>query len=232
MKLKSILLILVSVFFVKSINAQECKGFFPFEPDTKLEMTYYDKKGKVSSSSELTIVDITETDGVVEAEVASVVRDKKGEEVTTGNYRVTCKEGGYEMDFSDMLPPDLLKSSYGMELEITGDALEFPNDLSVGKTLNDATTEIEVRSSDIKIMTMKFDISNRKVEAKESVTTPAGTFECYKISYDLNSKVSFMKKKYHIIQWIAEGVGVVKDETYGKKNKLVSSSKLTKFEKP
>jgi hypothetical protein len=231
MKVNTVLLLLASVFVGKSLFAQECKGFFPFEPDTKLEMTYYDKKGKVSSISEITITDITETDGIIEAEIASVVKDKKGEEVTTGEYRIRCTEDGYEMDISNMLSPELLKSSNGMELDISGDALVFPNDLSVGKTLKDAATVIEVRSNEMKIMTMTFEISNRKVEAKESVTTTAGTFDCYKISYDMFSKVAFLKKNYHIVQWISDGVGVVKDETYGKKDKLVSSSELTKLEK-
>jgi len=232
MKAKSLLFLLLMLFVGSSLKAQECKGFFPFEPDTKLEMTYYDKKGKVTSISNMDIVDITETDEIIEAEITASIKDKKGEEVHTADYRITCKDDGYEIDVFNMVNPALMKSSFGMDLDVSGDALIFPSDLSVGKELEDASTVIEVRSSDIKIMTMKLDITNRKVEAKESITTAAGTFDCYKLSYDFNTKFAFVKKKYRIVQWIADGVGVVKEETYGKRGKLESSSALTKFEKP
>ena len=36
-------------------------------------------------------------------------------------------------------------------------------------------------------MDMSIKIYNRKVEAKEDITTPAGNFSCYKISYDMES---------------------------------------------
>lgn len=230
MKINPIFFLFFALFISESLLAQECHGFFPFEPDTKLEMTYYDKKGKTSSSSEMTILDIVEMDGIVEAHVASVLKDKKGEEVVSGDYRILCKENGYEVDVSNMVNPEMLQATHGMELDITGDALVFPKELTVGETLPDGYTTIEVRSNDMKIMTMTIEIVDRKVEAKESITTPAGTFECYKLSYQMNSKVAFMKKNYKTIQWIADGVGVVRDETYNKKDKLESYSELTKFE--
>ena len=107
----------------------------------------------------------------------------------------------------------------GMELNISGTALEMPKQLTVGQSLPDAEAEIEVRNNGFKMMTMQHTVTNRKVEAKESVTTAAGTFDCYKISYDFEFK------------WVSEGVGVVKAEYYNKKGKLESSEELTKFQK-
>lgn len=37
---------------------------------------------------------------------------------------------------------------------------------------------------------MKITIYNRKVEGKDSITTTAGTFDCYKISYDIKVESS------------------------------------------
>lgn len=232
MKNTPLFIVLLCSIFVSSIHAQECHGYFPFEPDTKFEMTYYDKKRRVNTVTTTTIMDITETDGLIEAEVSSTVSDKKGEEVHTADYRIACKDDGYEIDITNMVNPILMKASYGMEIQVSGDALIFPKELSVGKDLNDASAKIEAYSGDIRLMNMTFDITNRKVEGKESVTTPAGTFDCYKLSYDFNTKVAFVKKKYHVVQWIAEGVGPVKEESYNKKGKLESSSELTKLEQP
>ena len=228
----SIILIFSFFFLSQSISAQDCKGFFHFESDTKIEMTQYDKKGKTTSLTQTTIEDITETDGQVEAKITSTVLDKKGEELHTGTYTIACTENGYEIDVANMLNPAVLKGTYGMEVDITGDALFFPNDLNVGKELEDGSAEIVVSSSGIKIMTSTFNLTNRKVVLEESVTTAAGTFDCYKIEYDFNMKLGFVKKNYKVVQWIAEDIGVVKDETYNEKGKLESSSALTKFEKP
>ena len=214
------------------MSAQDCNGYFPFEPGTKIEMTQYDKKGRTTSLTQTTIEDITEAEGQVEAEITATVLDKKGEVVNTGSYNITCKENGYEIDVANMLNPAMLKATYGMEVEVTGDALIFPSDLNVGKELEDGSAEIVVSSSGMKMMTMSFTLTNRKVILKESLTTTAGSFDCYKLEYDFNMKLGFIKKNYKVVQWIAEGVGVVKDETYDKKGKLESSSELTKFEKP
>ena len=80
-------------------------------------------------------------------------------------------------------------------------------------------------------MTMKFDIKNRKVEKKDSITTPAGTFECYKITYNMDMKTMF-KRSIKVTQWLASGIGLVKTETYNQKGELEGYSELTKLEKP
>jgi len=232
MKFKSLLLLLTFVLLGQSINAQDCNSYFPFEPDTKMEMTYYNKKGKTTSTTEIIVNDITETDGVVEAELTSVVSDKKGEKADAIDFRVKCTGNGYEIDITNMLNPETLKAIEGMEIDMTGDALNYPNDLSVGKTLNDANATIEASTGGVKVLTMKFNITNRKVEAQESVTTKAGTFDCYKITYNFDFKWGIIKKKQKVTQWIADGVGVVKDEIRNKKGKLESTSELTKLEKP
>lgn len=231
MKMKSLLLFCTIFFCSHFLKAQTCEGFFPFEQDTEMEMTYYDKKGKVSTINQIVVEDIFEEEEGTEVQVATTVKDKKGEEVFSGKYTIKCVEDGYEVDVSNIINPALLKSAYGMELEVDGDAMVFPENLKIGQTLPDASATIDAMSNDIKIMSFKFDITDRKVESKEEVTTPAGTFECYKISYNFNSKILIAKKKYRIVQWVSKDVGLVKEETYNKKGKLDSSAELTKFKK-
>ena len=89
-----ILFFFLSCFIVQAIDAQECEGFFAFEPDTKFEMTYFDKKGKVTSYSDQTITDITEMDGVIEAHVSTVIKDEKGEVLSENDFRIECNGEG------------------------------------------------------------------------------------------------------------------------------------------
>jgi len=79
-------------------------------------------------------------------------------------------------------------------------------------------------------MDMATHIKNREVIGKETITTPAGIFDCYVISYniDLNTNMG-MSQSNSAKQWIAEGVGMVKQEDYNKKGEITSSSLLTSF---
>ena len=78
-------------------------------------------------------------------------------------------------------------------------------------------------------------ISNRKVEAKESITTAAGTFEAFKISYNtkVESTIMGMTRSFESSsnEWIAEGVGMVKVQSFDKKGKKQGTTELTSFKK-
>jgi len=68
---------------------------------------------------------------------------------------------------------------------------------------------------------------NRKVEKKETVTTPAGTYECYVIYSENQSKMMMSSQNFPSRLWLAEGVGMIKQETFKKNGNLMSSTVLT-----
>ena len=117
-----------------------------------------------------------------------------------------------------------------MEVEMSGTALEFPAKLIPGQTLPDGSINIKAMTGGITLMNMSMNITNRKVEAAEVVTTPAGTFECVKMSQESELK-SIIKKKFKTVSWYAIGVGMVKSENLDEKGNVESSTVLTKFEK-
>ena len=116
-----------------------------------------------------------------------------------------------------------------MEVDITGTNIELPNNLHEGQTLPDAHMDMNISMGPI-TMKMSVRMVNRKVEGKETVTTPAGTFECMIIAYDAEMKMSGVNKIGHLKQWMAEGVGMVKSEEI-KNGKIMGSSLLTEFSK-
>jgi len=106
----------------------------------------------------------------------------------------------------------------------------FPSDLSVGDELPDASITVSIKSSGVNMFTMTVWITNRKVEAREEMTTPAGTFDCFKMSYDIETKM-MVKVQSKAVQWFTEDVGMVKSESYNKNGKLVGYSLLTDLQK-
>jgi hypothetical protein len=79
---------------------------------------------------------------------------------------------------------------------------------------------------------MTTNIINRKVEGQESITTPLGTFNCYKISYDVNvvtKTMGFsMKSNSKGVQYMCTDKGAIKSEVYNDKGTLMSYSIMTK----
>ena len=226
-----VLTILFSV--LQNVSAQDCsKSFYALKEGTKMTMTSFNDKGKITSTSESFIKSVKADGANYDATVESTTKNDKGKVLFEGKtFNVKCENGTIKMDISSLMMADFAQQIKDMEISISGNGMEIPPVLTEGMALSDGTTEMKMGSKGMTFMNMKFDVKNRKVEKKESITTAAGTFDCYKITYDMDMKVMF-KRAVSVKQWFAEGVGLVKSESYNKKGELEGSTELTKFEKP
>ena len=98
----------------------------------------------------------------------------------------------------------------------------------MGQELPDAELLLTMSMASVN-MKMTVNMINRKVIAKEKVTTPAGTFDCFVLNNETEVNLG-MKMKMSSKEWLSKGVGVVKTEEYDDNGKLLSKSVLTKFE--
>lgn len=213
--------------------AQDCsQSFYAMKEGTKIMMTNFSDKGKVTSTNETLIKSIKADGSNFNATVEATMKNDKGKVITEGkSYTVKCENGTIKLDISSMMMSDFASQMKNMEVTISGSGIEIPSVLTEGMTLTDGTTEMKLGTNGMTFMNMKFDIKNRKVEKKESITTPAGTFSCFKISYDMDMKM-MVKRSIKAVQWLAPGVGLVKSESYNQKGELEGYTELTKFEKP
>ena len=226
-----LLFLLFTLFSVQMVAQNGCTAYFPFEEGTQLGYSYFNKKGKLESKSFHLVEEISqEGDGSVKAMMKVVNQDKKGKELSEANYIVFCKNNELEMDISSILTPAMTASMESMELTVSGDSFKLPSNLKTGQELPDTHTEIQVGMNGMSLINMEINHTNRLVELKESVSTEAGTFECYKLSHDVNIKM-IIQKSYHVITWYNEKVGMVKQETYNKRNKLESKTELSEYKK-
>jgi hypothetical protein len=215
-------------FFSSTVFAQSnCSKYYPFSEGATTELTIYDKKGEVSAVVEHAVKNVSSTGSTDVATMTQVLKDKSGKQISTSEYDVTCTGGLVSIDFRSMSLPKILESMGDVEYEITGTNLDLPNDLSVGQSLPDAGINIKINMSGIN-MNMDTSITDRNVVGQESVTTPAGTFECYVLTSTTTVKMGTNQTSTSK-QWIAEGVGVVKTEDFNKKGKSQSTSLLTAF---
>jgi hypothetical protein len=132
-----------------------------------------------------------------------------------------------------MMPQQQAESSKDMEMSVEGADKEIPGDLSVGSVLKDTQVKFSFKSktgTPMPMMNMSVWITDRKVEAKESVTTTAGTFECFKITENAEVKTIF-KIKTKTATWFSKEAGIVKTESYKDNGKLAGKSELTELTK-
>ena len=218
----------LSFFFIGSLNAQSvCSDYYPMADDIKFKLTSYKPNGKITSATNYMITNSETTALGQKATYNTEIEDDKGEVTATASYDVLCENGVVSIDFRSLMGPDVYSQFPDMEMEVSGTALEFPNNLQEGQSLPDADLLAVINMTPIK-MRLTFIMTNRKVMGQETITTPAGTFECIVITYDYESKFG-VKVTGSTKQWLAKGVGIVKQEDYNKKGKMISWMELTAF---
>lgn len=227
------LILIYSLFLVSSTAlSQNCSKYYPMEEGTSFQYTMTNKKGKTEGITDYSITNVENTGGVTTATMNMKFTDEKGKEILVSDYKLSCTGDVVKIDYNSLVPAQMMKqySDMGVEMEISGTDIELPNNLSVGQGLDDANVAISIKMTGMN-MNIKVDQLNRIVEKKESVTTPAGTYECYVITQDNVSETMGVKQTMQSKLWLAEGVGMVKQETYNKKGDLMSKSELTSFKK-
>ncbi len=218
--------LLLGFLVISGINAQnDCSKYYSLKEGTKYQITSYDKKDKPTGVIEYAVKASTGDEATMSYEMF----DDKGELVITSEYGMTCTSDGISIDFKSLVAPGVMEQYKDMEVDITGTNLLLPNNLSAGQSLPDADMLMIVKIDPIS-MKLNARIINRKVEGQETITTPAGTFDCFIITFDHESKMG-IKISGSAKQWLAEGVGMVSQVDYNKKGNIISKSMLTKFEK-
>ena len=212
------------------ILAQDCPMYYPDMVNAQLEYKQYDKKGGLTGSSVQKITDIRKSGGNVEVSVTAESFDAKGKSLGTAQLKARCEGGVYYIDMQNYLNQQAMESYKDMEMKIEGGNLEVPSSMKAGDMLKNGDLKMSFSSGGMTVMNITINISNRKVDAVENITTPAGTFECYKISCDVAMKM-MVNVRTKSVEWYARGVGMVKSETYNTDGKLLGSNVLTALKK-
>lgn len=223
MKKITLLLILVTVTFIGF--SQNCDSWFPAKEGTFIEMKSYDEKDKMTGIVRQTITDVTNLSNGLGIKVHSQSLDEKEKMLTEQDLEMRCEGGIFYMDMKNFYNQPQGSNDQSAEVTVDATDLVFPSTLSVGQTLPDGNMTMTYPAGPL-TMTMGVNITNRQVVAQESVTTPAGTFDCYKVTYDIELRVP-VKMSSSAIQWYAKDAGAVRTETYNKKGKLVGYTILT-----
>ncbi|MBX2960924.1 MAG: hypothetical protein KF687_00345 [Cyclobacteriaceae bacterium] len=220
--------ILLFALFCTTYAFTQCNSFYVIDEGTAWTYENFNPKGKTTGKNEQKVTAFDKTSAGFKATVNSVIYNDKGKKVTEGDLELTCDNGTFIMDMRKFIPEEQQKAFSSYEMKIESENLELPSKLSVGQTLKNGSVTLMAVGSPVP-MKITVNITDRKVEAKESITTPAGTFECYKISSKSNTQMQMginMSLNFSGTEWIAEKVGMVKSESFDKNGKLAGYTLL------
>jgi hypothetical protein len=208
-------------------TAQDCGQFINAVNGKKLIYTNLDPKGKEQGRVSYTTTKVNATTVNFHSEIT----DKNGKTSGSGDSQVICDGASLSVDMKSFVPPGSSKQFSNMTMQADGKYLMYPIKLSAGQTLQDGSADITVDNNGSHFADILIDITNRKVEQQESVTTDAGSFDCFRITYDISVKAKVMgigiPVNMHVIEWFSPKIGrTVKSETYSKGGKLAGTMQL------
>src|SRR5690606_29692603 len=209
--------ILTLLFLVSTLTLQaQCNSFFPMKENVKYQYDHFDKKEKLSLRTIQWFKDVQGSGNTMNATMVQEMIDvKKDDLIGSSESAWKCDDGTLHFEINNMSfagQPQANMGGSGMTMDVTGDQMDIPNNFKVGETLKDLTYQIKTAVDGMPMINKSVDVKNRKVEAKESVTTPAGNYDCFKVSFTTTSAGGIGSGTIKTLIWYAKGVGMVKSE--------------------
>jgi hypothetical protein len=213
---KNILLVTLACLFTLGGFTQNCTSYYYLQNNKTVEISIYNKKGDVTGRQVYTVSDVSTSGGTTKGTVNSEMFDKKGKSAAKAKGVMQCKGGVIMIDMKMSLPAAQQEQFGNTDAKADNLYIEYPASMNIGDALKDASMDLDITTSGMQ-QSIKVNTTNRKVEGKESITTPAGTWECFKISYKSKMVIKTVGIGIPVniegTEWYAPGFGVVKTES-------------------
>ncbi|ALD20991.1 hypothetical protein [Hymenobacter sp. DG25A] len=219
-------------------NAPDCAH--PFGLYDKMELIYKlaDTNGKPQGEIRNRVVMLeTKTDKKSELKINTVLLKSgfygpdnqliRQQDLTFHCQRDTAfTDGMQEMDYNN------LKSFRDRYFEYTPTSLAWPHQAQAGSSLPQGGILVDVHSSAVDIAKVYTTVRNRRVVGgPQNITTPAGTFRCYKVESERESAIKpkpdiIRRTITYAVDYYSPTVGIVRTEVYDKSHKLQQTQVL------
>jgi len=201
--------------------------FFPSKKGMILTTANFNAKGKLEGYIRMSVKNVTGSsdNGTIVYTVQALDKKMHPEKPKEAPPQYVAPITGGVIEIS-MEPWAALAG--GKDIQITGTQMVMPSKLAPGDKIPDSNVSMSMNMTVGKV-TADVATTGQKCVGVETVTVPAGTFECRKIerkSVTVANMVVNITRVDKSTVWYARGVGAVKSLTYDEKGKLKSSSEL------
>ncbi len=203
------MLLLVILAFAFKANAQSCSNYYFLQNNKTIEMAMFGKNDKPTGKLVYNVTDVQKAGGVLSSTINSEMFTDKGKSMSKGVVNMKCNGGIYMMDLKSFIPQQQVEQMKNIDAK-SEFYLEYPSNIKVGDMLKDGAFTMDMNNG----MGLEMNITNRKVEGEEEITTPAGTWKCFKITYHskIKTKMGGIGIPFNLdeTEWYAPGFGVVR----------------------
>lgn len=234
--MKKMLLVIVALLACHTMQAQ----YFCTTQGTELHYVNYDEAGQSLSNETVMVYNVVKNASGESAQyLAKIVTNKTKNNTSYTLYNwnydgnvTTCQEdlmyGPYIKSDSDPAKYDSkARQAMAEELKLKGDnSFTIKKHASAGESIPDRTYSLISN-----MLKNEINISGAAYMGEEKVSTTAGKFDCIKISYLKRTKIVLKTETVRVTEWYAEGIGLVKSESYNTKGEPDGKTILVKIVK-
>jgi hypothetical protein len=227
------LLFVFLLLITTGILAQDCNLYFPLVENKGVQYQNFNRRERLESTQDVMVKQVTRHSDHTEAILSTRYYDNRDRFQHEAEFTVRCKGNELILDVQSLIDPAMLEGFKDMEINMSSIDIVIPDNLKVGDNLPDASMTMSVSAAGMRITEIEINITERKVEAIENITTPAGTFECFKITYETHTQSRTMGITNRLtsksVEYYAPGVGNVRTEIYDQRDRLESYTVLSKI---
>lgn len=232
--MKKLFIVAVLLCIITVAVGQDCKNYYYLLNNAEVEMTISDAQGSPAGKTLYKVTTVNKEGSDMVSDFTSTFLDKSGKEVTSGQGKFKCSGGVAFIDMKMNMPSMPQLKDMKMEAKTTDAFLTYPAGLAIGQALPDGRFEMESNANGME-MQMALSVRDRKVAGKEKVTSPAGSWDCYKITARMEIQMKIMGMGVPIsletTEWFAPGFGQVKTASHDKNGKLMGGTLITALKK-
>lgn len=188
------------------------------------------KTGKTRWVHTLTIDSVkTLPDGSQDVRYHSSIKDDKGKGLIDKDIYLSAAispSGDVSITLSDAMASAMQAALPNAKVQSEGGRTVLPSGMQPGDILPDASS-----SATAGMVKYTAKVTDRHVVRRESLTTPAGTFECIVVLEHKEEKAGPYNRVTNAYTWYSPGVGMVRHDTYDKNMKQETSEVLTEFKR-
>lgn len=227
MKLRRLLYIFaIVVYAAADLMGQEAAPYFCNVADTVLEYTRTTSEGDVKWYHTMRIGEVKKAGDKTLIDYTSHILNHKNKPYygdDPAELSASITGGAVTVDVAESVAAVLRTMlPSGTRIKSSGGESALPSDMAPGDVLPDVHASVKALG-----LTMKITVTERVVLRYETISTPAGTFDCVVIRERKVEKG--MGRNRHTIAdtWYSRGIGMVRHDTYSPKLELQTSELLS-----
>ncbi|MBC3540269.1 hypothetical protein ACFSC6_01290 [Rufibacter sediminis] len=225
-----VVVLLASGVVPRATYAQNCQHPLGLAKNTEFVFQVTDKGRNKGTLNNKVVQQSIDKDGMYVTTFKSARRSEKNRPETSDEYHIRCSGDTLYLDAMLLLREQALKAFEGKDFDYAPVDIAYPQQMQVGQKLPDGKLGVKVRSSTVNITEISMVATDRKVEALEKVTTPAGTFDAYKITYnyvvELDAMGMALRDVFKVEEYFSLEHGLIKAQFMNKRGKKAKGLEL------